>query len=532
MSSTLAPSTVSERNPITEKDVISTLDSLGLKPNPKDIDDFTSLLTGIWEVWDKVNQMEDYIPEVDEERFPRKNVHRPEGQANAENAWAWKCEVRDVTDQSKGGLLEGKTVNLKDNIALKGVPCLLGTEVFTDYIPNTDATVAKRVLEAGGTINGKAVCENMSMWGISCSAATGPMNNPWAEGFSAGGSSSGTTVLVAKGLSWGGIGGDQGGSIRIPAGMSGLVGLKPTTGLVPYTGIASLEPVIDSTGPMTRTVLDNALLLQAIAGVDGIDDRQQAGCPFPADVPDYRTLTTQGVAGMRIGILMESFDQPLSDTRVSELVMKAAKSLESLGCTVEEVSVPMHKHAPDIWAVPGRLSAYASQMGKNCGRRGYCMNDLTEKMLPINQEKFDKMWAGYSNTVINGKWGWDNLPPTLMGKATNLIRKLRDNYYEALDKYDVLILPTVPFLAPKLPSPNAGIRDVMVNSAGVSLNTSAFNLTGLPALSLPIGFLPSLVEPHPKLPVGMQIVSKFYHEPIIYRVAYAWEQNFDWKTFE
>jgi amidase len=104
------------------------------------------------------------------------------------------------------------------------------------------------------------------------------------------------------------------------------------------------------------------------------------------------------------------------------------------------------------------------------------MNDLTEKMLPVTQEKFDKMWAGYSNTIVNGKWGWDNLPPTLMGKATNLIRKLRDNYYAALDKYDVLITPTAPFLAPKLPLPDAGIRDLMVNSAGVSLNTSAFNL--------------------------------------------------------
>ena len=113
------------------------------------------------------------------------------------------------------------------------------------------------------------------------------------------------------------------------------------------------------------------------------------------------------------------------------------------------------------------------------------MNDLTEKMLPISQEKFDKMPPGYSNTIVNGKWGWDNLPPTLIGKATNLIRKLRDSYYEALDKYDVLILPTMCFLAPKLPTPDAGIRDLMINSAGVSLNTSAFNLvSGLDPICL------------------------------------------------
>jgi amidase len=104
---------------------------------------------------------------------------------------------------------------------------------------------------------------------------------------------------------------------------------------------------------------------------------------------------------------------------------------------------------------------------------------VSDKTILTQDHPVDKMWAGYSNTIINGKWGWDNLPPTLMGKATNLIRKLRDEYYSALDKYDVLITPTVPFLAPKLPSPDAGIRDVMVNSAGVSLNTSAFNLVSL-----------------------------------------------------
>jgi amidase len=233
---------------------------------------------------------------------------------------------------------------------------MLGTNIFTDYTPNTDATVATRILEAGGIINGKAVCENMSMWGVSCSAATGPINNPWAEGFSAGGSSSGNSVLVSKGLSWGGIGGDQGGSIRLPSAMSGLVGLKPTTGLIPFTGVASLEPVIDTIGPMTRTVLDNALLLQAISGVDGIDDRQQAGCPFPGDVPDYPALAKQGVKGLKVGVLKESLDQPLADTRVTELVVKAAKAFESLGCTVEEVSVPMHKQAPEIWAVSDLLS--------------------------------------------------------------------------------------------------------------------------------------------------------------------------------
>ncbi|KAK8076192.1 amidase signature enzyme [Apiospora phragmitis] len=143
------------------------------------------------------------------------------------------------------------------------------------------------------------------------------------------------------------------------------------------------------------------------------------------------------------------------------------------------------------------------------------------------------MWCAYKNWMVNGRWGWDHLPTPglLLGKATNLTRKLRDEYYKALDQYDVLVAPTMPFLPPKLPAGDASIKELMQNSAGASLNTSAFNITGMPTLSLPVGFLPSLVEPHPKFPVGMQIVSKFYKEATIYRVAYAWEQAVDWKVF-
>ncbi|WWD22857.1 hypothetical protein CI109_107351 [Kwoniella shandongensis] len=531
MSATFAPDVLSPNNPVTADSVLSTFSKLGLSPPAKDqVDDYTSLLAGIWEVWDKVDKMEDYVPSVDEERFPRTEVHRPEGEENAHNAWAWKATVRDV--KGSGGLLEGKTVCLKDNIALKGVPCLLGTETFTDWTPNTDATVVTRILEAGGIIQGKAVCENLSLWGVSCSAATGPISNVHAPGYSAGGSSSGTASLVGHGEVDLGLGGCQGGSIRIPCSKNGLVGMKATTGLVPYTGIASLEPILDHVGPMTRTVLDNALLLQAIAGADNIDDRSQAGCPLPSDVPDYPSLAKGGIKGLRVGIITESLTRPLHDSRVSDLVVRAAQAFKGLGAeVVEEVSVPMHCDAPDLWAVIGRLSATSTLLGKGSGRRGLCMNDLTEKMLPLKQESLDKMFCSGVNTLVNGVWGLEHLPPTLLGKATNLVRKLRDSYYLALDKYDVLITPTLPMLAQKLPPLNGTIKEYMENAQGVSMNTSAFNLTGMPALSLPIGFLPSLQDPQVNLPVGMQIVGKFYSEATIYKVAYAWEQANFWKTF-
>ncbi|WWC57819.1 uncharacterized protein I303_100354 [Kwoniella dejecticola CBS 10117] len=539
MSSTLAPSTLSPNNPITPQAVREILTnnlkvpSTSASLSEKNVEDYTSLLTGIWEIWNRIDtEEEDYVPPVNEDRYPRKNIRKPEGEENKYNAWAWKVDLEDAQKKSGKGLLEGKTICLKDTVAVKGVPCLVGTEAIENWTPNTDATIVTRILEAGGKITGKAVCENLSLWGVSCSANTGPVSNIHAAGFSAGGSSSGTGVLVGRGEVDLGIGGCQGGSIRIPSSVNGIVGMKPTHGLVPYTGVVGMEPILDHVGPMTRTVLDNALFLQAIAGYDGIDDRSTAGCPSPSQIPNYPELAQQGIKGFKIGVITESLNRPLADKRVSELVVKAAEKLKELGAeVVEEVSIPEHTLGPDLWAVIGRLGATKSILGESNGRRCLAMNDLTEKLLPIKGEKVDKLFCSGTNTLINGIWGWENMPPTLMGKTINLIRKMRDAYNTALGKYDVLITPTLPMLATKLPSPDASIRELMENAAGVSLNTSAFNLTGLPALSLPVGFLPSLVDGTTQLPVGMQIISKNYGEVEIYKAAYAWESGIDWKSF-
>ncbi|KAI8228539.1 Amidase [Colletotrichum sp. SAR 10_96] len=199
-------------------------------------------------------------------------------------AWAWKCRIED--QQKKGGLLAGKTIAVKDNIAVKGVPMLMGTDFVKDYTPNTDATIVTRLLEAGAIIAGKSVCENMCHSATSSSSSTGHVHNPYAKGYSSGGSSSGSGALVANGDVDMALGADQGGSIRVPAGWCGIYGLKPTFGLVPYTACGSNEPTNDHVGPMTRTLLDNALMLQAIAGNDNIDDRSFAA-PSPDTIPKY-----------------------------------------------------------------------------------------------------------------------------------------------------------------------------------------------------------------------------------------------------
>lgn len=257
-----------------------------------------------------------------------------------------------------------------------------------------DATIVTRILESGGTIIGKAVCENLSTSAASFTAATGPVSNPYAKGYSAGGSSSGTANLVAKGEVDLGIGADQGGSIRIPASLCGLVGFKATAGLIPYTGCVSNEATIDHVGPMTRGVMDNAILLEAIAGVDGLDDRQRAGTPFRDQVPKYSTLLEKtkgaGVRGLRIGILKEGIASKIMDPAVESKFRAATKVFEELGATVEEVSVPMHIIAPAIFGVCSKQGGAIGRAGHASGRRQVMLPDLYDKMLPYTAEAISK----------------------------------------------------------------------------------------------------------------------------------------------
>lgn len=285
---------------------------------------------------------------------------------------------------------------MKDNICVAGVPCLLGTDTFEGWTPKTDATVVSRILDAGGVLSGKAVCENLSRGAVSVTAATGPVSNPYAIGYSAGGSSSGTGALVGSGAVDLGIGCDQGGSIRIPASLCGLYGFKATAGLVPYTGIVSNDASLDYVGPMTTTCMDNALLLEAISGVDEFDDRQAAGTPFPDQVPHYASILEQtkeqGVKGMKIGILKEGVDLPLMNADIKEKFSAAVGVFKKLGATVEEVSIPIHTQARTLYTVLSKMGNHLGMLGRATGRRQMMLTDLFEKKnLPYTQSVYNKV---------------------------------------------------------------------------------------------------------------------------------------------
>ena len=478
--------------------------------------------------------MPDYVPLVDEERFSREAIHFPDSKENSHGAWAWKCNI--VDKQENNGKLKNKTFALKDNIAVKGVPMLLGTNFVKGYVPDCDATVTKRILEAGGQILGKAVCENLCHSATSHSAGTGVVENPYAKGYSSGGSSSGSGVLVALGEVDGAIGADQGGSIRVPAANCGICGLKPTFGLVPYTGSGSNEPTNDHLGPMTRTVLENAQLLEAIAGNDNIDDRSFAA-PNPLNIPAYSTIEslpiTKPLSGRKLAIIIESLSTPAIDPRVLKTFKAAVSQFVELGATVEEVSIPIHSKGAAIWTGISKVGGFLAKTSGSFGRRGHQLLGLNVLFNGMGQENWDEAYASTKNIYLNGLYAVDRFP-LLLAKATNLSRQLRDAYDAALEKYDVLLTPTLPYVATSHAAPSATPLEQITKQIGLTSNTAPFNQSGHPVLALPIGMLEVLegpgVKDGVKLPVSMQIIGKWWDEMTVYEAALAWERTNDWKS--
>ncbi|WP_277988391.1 amidase family protein [Salipiger thiooxidans] len=272
-------------SPPTTDQIAEIAAELGMTLTEADVASFQGLMGAYVEHCSIVEKLPDALPEV---TYPRTIGTRPAPEDNPLNAWYYKSTVTGA----ETGELAGKTVVLKDNVMLAGVPMMNGSSTLEGYIPDIDATILTRMLDEGAVIAGKAHCELFCLSGGRHTNATGPVHNPHKSGYSAGGSSSGSAALVAAGEVDMAIGGDQGGSIRIPSAFCGIVGMKGTHGLVPYTGVMPIEIYVDHTGPMTATAADNALMMEVLAGPDGHDSRQ-IGCTTSA----YTEALGKGVAG-------------------------------------------------------------------------------------------------------------------------------------------------------------------------------------------------------------------------------------------
>ncbi|XP_071495095.1 amidase-like [Diadema antillarum] len=445
-------------------------------------------------------------------RYPRLPGHRPDQRENPYNAWNWKCEIHGA----KSGKLLGKRVAIKDNVAVAGVPMLNGCHAMNGYTPDFDATVVTRILDAGGVIAGKTVCENLCLSGTSYTAANGPVKNPHDVRRSAGGSSSGSAVAVLMRDVDMAIGGDQGGSVRMPAAWTGIVGLKPTHGLVPYTGAMAMEPALDHLGPMARTVQECAQLLEVIAGYDSGNDPRQ--CPH-VKVPEYtKELSGGSVTGMKIGLLREGFRTPMAQMDVNSLVEETVLRLKGMGVVVREISVPLHAHAPGIWSCIGEgiYETVIRHGGAGSGHTGfYPTSFVTES---------GKMFASSPNNISNqmklllmkAEYMKRNYRGLVYARGRNLAKLLRSGYDQALKEVDILALPTIPFTATKLLTQADSLAEYHKRASEVNINTMPFNLTGHPAISVNAGFLDGL-------PVGLMLVGRHFEDTTVLRAAQAVE---------
>ncbi len=472
-----------------------------------------ALLPGIG-AYNQLDRMTDELPPV---TYPRLPGRRPPPDDNRHGAWYVKTEIAGAA----GGKLAGKTVALKDNICLAGVPMMNGASTLEGYVPDVDATVATRILDAGGTILGKTVCEYFCFSGGSHTSAGGPVHNPHRMGYSAGGSSSGSAAVVAAGEVPMALGGDQGGSIRIPAAFCGIYGLCPTHGLVPYTGIMPIELTLDHTGPMTATVEDNALLLEVLAGPDGLDPRQSAG----AVARPYREALGKGAAGLRIAVVEEGFGHPRGMPQVDAAVREAAQRFTGLGAAVETVSIPMHRQGAAIWlAVAAEGATMQMMLGNGFGFnwQGLYVTSLLDRHSGW-RARADELSDSLKNTMLLGHYMVTRHRGHYYAKAQNLVRRLRRAYDEALSRCDLLLMPTVPTVATPLPEAGAPLGLILDRAFGMVTNTAQFDCTHHPAMSLPCGIVDGL-------PVGMMLVGRPFGEETIYRAAAAFERGVDWKT--
>ncbi|KAJ6130273.1 hypothetical protein N7512_003053 [Penicillium capsulatum] len=510
---------------VTTGDAQALLHPLGLTIDPAEENDFHTLLAAVHDCAEGVAALPDYQPVPDQEKYPRENVRRPGPDEQVlGQAWAHRFLIRGNVE----GPLAGKSVSLKDVVAVAGVPQLLGSDITPSWTPRTDATIVTRLLDAGADIHGTSTCENYCHSTSSYTSAQGTVENPHAAGYSAGGSTSGGAALVAAGFVDITIGGDQGGSIRVPASLCGCVGLKPTHGRVPFTGISSGDSINDHTGPLARTTQDMATCLDAISGYDGIDDKSLAS-PKPGSTNFSATLKSSSgrLNGLKIGVLKEGFQHEAVSPGVRQSVLAAVKKLEQLGACTEEVSLPDHLHGPAIWTIQQRIAGAQTLLGQNTGRRGLYTTEMEQSRLPWTDEGFQRAFPSTKNVIINGLYLISRFPG-LYGKTVNIGRKLSDEYQALFEKYDVIVMPTTPVVAPKHGKRGLPLESLRP-SMGLTINTAIFDVTGHPAVSIPVGFSPAEDDSKTMLPVGMQIVGGLWQEEKILTVAHAWETQFDWK---
>ncbi|MFB6280509.1 MAG: amidase family protein [Haloferacaceae archaeon] len=433
------------------------------------------------------------------------------------NAFVTRCEVPGAAD----GPLAGVTVGVKDNIAVAGVEMTCGSRVFAGYRPRRDATVVTRLLAAGATVVGKTAMDDMAVSGTGGVTPTDPVLNPRDPAHLAGGSSGGSAAAVVAGDVDLALGTDQAGSVRLPAAWCGCVGLKPTHGLVPYTGVAPLGHTYDHVGVLTRTVEGCARALSVLAGPDGRDPRQAGGGGATGASPAaYADAPDRGADDLAVGVLEEGFvgEEPPIDAAVRDRVAGLGEGTD--GPAVRDVSVPLHADGPAVWLgiVPETIATLARESGVGHHVGGRYDTDYLRAFARLAEARGDRFPPTMKFVLLLGAYVRDEYRGYYHAVARNLARDLRAAYDRALDDVDVLALPTTPVTAYEACEGLDGPE--LVERAYVGrrvVNTAPFNVTGHPAVSVPCGTVDGL-------PVGLMLVGRRGADATVLRAAAAVER--------
>jgi len=488
---------------------------------------FQSLMKGTLQSYSRIEEFPEQRLPI---KYPRGAWHRPAPEDNPYNGWYVRCKIKGADS----GLLAGMEIGVKDAVCVAGIPMMNGSQLYEGYVPDVDATVVTRLLDAGATIVGKTTAADHSFSGGGHTSALGPVRNPHKATHSPGGSSKGSGAVVAAGDVPAAVGGDQGGSIRIPAAWNGIVGHKPSFGLIPYTGAMMIEMTLDSLGPMTDTVENTARLLSVMAGPDPLDPRQRGVIPDDY-VSDYLPAIDKGVKGLKLGVVSEGFGQrsedigglPASNPEVDAKVKEAIGRLEHAGAVAADISIPFHYDAYHIWngvAVEG--AAEFMLKGNNTGTNwtGFYNTSLLDTVARGAKARPNDWPNTVKLLLLLGEYLNRNYHGRYYAKAQNVRHLAVEAYDEALKSYDLLVMPTIPNLATEIPEGTCSIEESVGAALSMINNTPQFNLTGHPAISVPCGMVDGL-------PVGLQFVGRHFDDFTVLQAADAVEKLGDWKTW-
>ncbi len=412
----------------------------------------------------------------------------------------------------KAGALTGVPMQLKDNLCTKGVRTTCSSRMLEGFVPTYDATVTRCLNDAGAVLVGKGNMDEFAMGSSTENSALFPTRNPWNTDKVPGGSSGGPAAAVAAGECLYSLGSDTGGSIRQPASLCGVVGLKPTYGLVSRYGLVAFASSLDQIGPITKDVTDAAIVLNTIAGHDPLDSTS-----IPTDIPDYTTALGKDLKGIRIGVPREYFAEGI-ETGVEDAVRTAIDVLEGLGAEIAETTLPNSRNALAVYYIIAPSEASANLSRYDGVKYGY------------SATKADGMWDALERTRQEG-FGPEVKRRIMLGtyalsagyydayylKAQKVRTIIRREFEEVFSHFDALVTPTSPSVAFGLGVKTADPIQMYLND----IFTMPANIAGIPGISVPAGMVNGL-------PVGLQIMAPVRAEETLLRVAHAYEQATDW----